>query len=284
VSPQANKPMLNQGEAMSSPWDSRALIAILIGLLAGSKPVLSQPYDLSAYVSGERRSGYTFLTPETRALQNDEFANPGMLWVEQGSDLWKTSAGRANRSCMTCHDDAQLTMRGVAAQYPSFDSRSRRAINLEQRINQCRTERQEAEPFAYESRELLAITAFVANQSRGMPVAVVTQGVAAESSSRGRAMFNTRIGQLDLACSNCHEDRVGSRLRGEPISQGQINGFPVYRQLWQTLGSTHRMFAWCNEAVRAEPFELGSQEYVDLELFVKSRANGLPVETPAVRR
>ena len=130
----------------------------------------------------------------------------------------------------------------------------------------CRAERQGLEPFAYESRELLGITAFVANQSRGMPVAVSTGGAAAASFGRGRDLFYTRIGQLDLACSNCHEDRVGSRLRGEPISQGQINGFPVYRQLWQTLGSTHRMFAWCNEAVRAEPFALGSQDYVDLEL------------------
>jgi sulfur-oxidizing protein SoxA len=156
--------------------------------------------------------------------------------------------------------------------------------NLEQRINQCRKDKQGAEPLAYESSELLAMTAFVANQSRGMAVSVVTQGPAAESAARGRAMFSTRIGQLDLACSSCHEDRVGSRLRGEPISQGQINGFPIYRQLWQTLGSTHRMFVWCNEAVRAQPFELGSQEYVDLELYVRSRGIGLPVETPAVRR
>ena len=68
------------------------------------------------------------------------------------------------------------------------------------------------------------------------------------------------------------------------ISQGQVNGFPIYRQLWQTMGSTQRMIAWCNEAVRAEPYPAGSQETVDLELYAKWRARGLPVETPAVRR
>jgi sulfur-oxidizing protein SoxA len=261
-----------------------ASAVVWLTLSAGSSPVVSQSDDLSAYMSGQRRSGYTFLTPETRALQNDEFANPGMLWVEQGADLWRAPALPSGRSCASCHGEAQHSMRGVAARYPSYDATSRRVINLEQRINQCRKDRQGAEPFAYESSELLAVTAFIANQSRGLPVSVMTQGPAAESAANGRAMFTTRIGQLDLACSSCHEDRVGSRLRGEPISQGQINGFPVYRQLWQTLGSTHRMFAWCNEAVRAQPFELGSHEYVDLELYVKSRGIGLPVETPAVRR
>ena len=142
----------------------------------GASSVLAQPDDFSAYISGDRRSGYTFLTPETRALQNDEFANPGMLWVEQGSELWNAPAGPEGRSCATCHGQAKLSMRGVAARYPAYDAGSRRVINLEQRINMCRAERQGSEPLAYESRELLGITAFVANQSRGMPVAVSTGG------------------------------------------------------------------------------------------------------------
>ena len=89
---------------------------------------------------------------------------------------------------------------------------------------------------------------------------------------------------MNLACSNCHVDQVGSRLRGEPISQGQVNGFPIYRQLWQDMGSVGRMIAWCNDAVRAEPLAEGSQMAVELELYLRSRGNGLPIETPAVRR
>ena len=77
---------------------------------------------------------------------------------------------------------------------------------------------------------------------------------------------------------------MGQRLRGDVISQGQSNGFPIYRHLWQTLGSAHRMFAWCNNAVRAEPLPYGSDDYVNLELYLAWRGRGLPVETPAVRR
>ena len=61
--------------------------------------------------------------------------------------------------------------------------RSARPIDLEQRINSCRTEHQGATPFAWESEELLALTAFVARQSRG--VAIAEPDDAAQALHRG---------------------------------------------------------------------------------------------------
>jgi L-cysteine S-thiosulfotransferase len=74
------------------------------------------------------------------------------------------------------------------------------------------------------------------------------------------------------------------RLRGDLISQGQVNGFPIYRLLWRKMASRHRMFEWCNTSVRAKPFPLGSQEYLSLELYVAWRGRGMLIESPAVRR
>ncbi|HSV46343.1 MAG TPA: sulfur oxidation c-type cytochrome SoxA [Ramlibacter sp.] len=264
---------MKRGWALAMLW--------LLVPLAGLWPAAGQ--NLSRYSVDARRSGYTFLAPATRAQQDDEFTNPGMLWAQQGRRLWSAPAGNG-KSCATCHDSASQSMRGVAARYPAFDISQRRVINLEQRINACREQHQHAEPLAYESQELLALTTFVGRQSLGMPVEVQVDGPAADSFRHGRAEYYQRRGQLDLSCAQCHQERTGARLRGEVISQGQINGHPVYRQLWQTVGSTHRMFAWCNEAVRAEPYAAGSQDYVDLELFVKWLGRGLPVETPALRR
>ena len=65
-------------------------------------------------------------------------------------------------------------MRGVAARYPAFTRRPARPIDLEQRINVCRTEHQGARLLPYESQEMLALTAFVAHQSRGLPIAPPT--------------------------------------------------------------------------------------------------------------
>ena len=175
-------------------------------------------------------------------------------------------------------------MQGVAARYPAFDAPAGRVLNLEQRINSCRTERQQAPPFAYESRELLALTAYIASQSRGLPIQVAIDGPARPFFEAGRDFFLVRQGQLNLACRHCHEDHWGKRLRGNPISQGHGNGYPIYRLEWQTLGSLHRRLRSCNIGVRAEPYAYGSQEYVNLELFLAWRARGLKIETPAVRR
>lgn len=248
-----------------------ALIAVFAGAMTLADPIAP-------------RSGYSFLTPELQSLQDDDFANPGMLWVDQGESLWNTKAGASNQSCADCHGDAASSMRGVAPRYPAYSDQLGRVINLEQQINACRTNHQQAEALGYETEDLLGLTTFVSNQSKGLPISIAVVGPAAESLERGRAFFYQRRGQLNLSCANCHEDNVGKHLRAEPISQGQTNGFPIYRNLWQHMGSTHRMFAWCNEAVRAEPYPLGSQEYVDLELFERWRSNGLVLETPAVRR
>jgi L-cysteine S-thiosulfotransferase len=230
------------------------------------------------------RSGYGFLGPDLRRLQDDEFANPGMLWVERGERLWDEPVGTPGRSCRTCHEDARQSMRTVATRFPAYSAELGTVINLEQQINRCRTVRLGAEALAYDSEEMLALTAFISHQAKGLPVQVRVDGAAARNFERGKAIFYRRRGQLNLSCANCHEQHVGSRLHGETISQGQINGFPIYRELWQTMGSAHRMFAWCNEAVRAEPYPAGSQEYVDLELFERWRGLGLAIETPGVRR
>ncbi len=73
-------------------------------------------------------------------------------------------------------------------------------------------------------------------------------------------------------------------LLAEPISQGQSNGYPAYRFEWQTMGSLHRRLRACQIGIRAEQSPPGSQELLDLELYLAWRAQGLPIEAPGVRR
>ena len=60
----------------------------------------------------ERRSGYDFMSRETRAMQDDDTANPGMLWVLEGEALWSRKVGAAGRACADCHGDARATHEG----------------------------------------------------------------------------------------------------------------------------------------------------------------------------
>jgi len=232
----------------------------------------------------ELKSGSAFLGADLLSLQKDDFANPGMLWVERGEKLWREPAGKKMQSCESCHQDAKSSMRGVAARYPRVDPASGKLVNLEGRINACRVERQGAAPFRYESEELLAITAYVARQSRGLPIAASIEGAARAHFEAGRAAFNLRRGQMNLSCAQCHDANWGKRLLSETISQGHPNAYPVYRMEWQTMGSLERRLRACLSGIRAEMLPYGSAEYLDLELYLAWRAQGLPFETPGVRR
>jgi L-cysteine S-thiosulfotransferase len=253
-----------------------ATIAIPIVLFAAVAIAAEIPRD-------QRRSGFAFMAPNTQAMQNDDSANPGMLWVLDGETLWKRKAGSADKACADCHGDAAATMKGVAARYPAFDKTLGRPVNLEARINICRADRQQATLLPYESRELLALTALVARQSRGSPIEPATDPQLAPFTAKGRALFNQRQGQLNLACTNCHDENWDKRLAGSAITQAHPTGYPLYRLEWQTLGSLQRRLRACMTGIRAQPYDFGALEMVELELFLMSRAQGLPIETPAVR-
>jgi len=229
------------------------------------------------------RSGYAYQSREIQALQDDDFANPGMLAVDRGRALWTAPSPAGEPSCRDCHGSPS-SLRGAAVRYPQYDEREHGLINLEGRINSCRTERQAQPAFAYESEELLALTTLVAHQSRGMTPAVSIDGPARPYFEAGRDYFYTRRGQMNLACHHCHVLSAGRYLRGDRLSQGQPTGYPIYRLDWQAQGSLHRRLRFCNTGVRAEPLDFGSPTYLSLELFLAWRARTLPSEAPAVRR
>ena len=115
---------------------------IIVAALLFAAGIAVAPLAAAEIPQAERRSGYTFMTPETKAIQDDDTANPGMLWVLDGEALWKSKAGAAGKACADCHNDAGATMKGVAARYPAYDKALGRPVNLEQRINLCRARHQ----------------------------------------------------------------------------------------------------------------------------------------------
>ena len=233
--------------------------------------------------SEARRSGFDDMTPELQAMQRDDALNPALLWVRDGEAAWSRVAGGASRSCASCHGDATASMRGVAARYPAFDAASSGPLDLAGRINACRVRHEGAPALARESDELLALEAWVAFQSRGLPLAPDADPRLEPFRAAGERLWSQRMGQLDFSCAQCHDGPAGQRLGGSTIPQAHPTGYPVYRLEWQTLGSLQRRLRGCMSGVRAEPFAFDARELVDLELYLARRAAGLPVEAPAVR-
>lgn len=230
------------------------------------------------------QSATHFLSPELKAEQADDALNRGMLWVDQGAELWRRAEGAGAASCRSCHGAAETSMRGVAARLPRADAASGQLVNLEGQINVCRTVRQRVPALGYDTSEMLALSSYLSLQSRGMPRTPPTDPATQRFVQAGRAFWTERQGQMNLACGQCHDDNVGRKLRGDTISSAVPNGYPAYRLEWQGMGSLHRRLKACQLGVRAVQFETGSPEYLALEAYLAWRARGEPMEAPAVRR
>jgi sulfur-oxidizing protein SoxA len=230
------------------------------------------------------KGGIEFQGESVRAMQADTFGNPGLLWVDRGAELWKTPRGKRNASCASCHGADASSMKGVSVRYPSYVASMGGVVDLEQRINGCAVTNQQAEPFAYESKDLLSLSAFIARRSRGMAIVPDPSRESDATFERGRAIYFQRQGQLNLACTNCHDANWGQRLLSEPISQGHPADWPAYRLEWQTMGSLERRLRACYLGVRAEMPPYGSPDLVALEVYLARRAQGLVSNPPGVRR
>ena len=231
-------------------------------------------------------SGYEFRIKSTQETQDDDFENPAMLTLDQGLDEWAKVEGSEGKSCADCHGDDPLeAMQGVGSTFPKFTEKGddRAFRNVENQINFCRTERMGAVALKYDKTPMLGLTIAVKHADRGEPVNVAIDGDAAPFFERGKEIYYTRYGQLDMACAQCHEDNYGNYIRADHLSQGHTNGFPTYRMKWQGVGSVHRRFKGCMSNIRAEPFKVGEDDFLALELYTSWRGNGMAIETPAVR-
>lgn len=261
--------------AVADPIDEKLAIDG-VEIITRAKAQEGLPFD-------EALSGWLYREAETRALEEDSFENPGMLAVERGQEIWNAVDGTQGKSCASCHNDAAQTMKGIAANYPKWDADAKRPINIELQIDKCRVENMGAEAYKFNVEEQVALTSFVKHQSLGAPIALdLTQGELQSWWDRGKDVYYTRTGQLNLACASCHEANAGKMIRADHLSQGQTNGFPTYR-LKDGLVSLHQRFRGCVRDTRAEPPKAFSDELMALELYVAWRGTGLAVETPAVR-
>ena len=253
-------------------------IAAALAIVGATVPAIAE------IPMSERKSGYDFMARKPARCRTTTPPIAGMLWVLDGETLWNRKAGAADKSCADCHGDARASMKGVAARYPAFSPALGRPVNLEQRINICRTERQQAKPFAYESKDLLALTAYVGRQSRGMPIAVADDARDAQVRSRAGAR-RSRAGRASSIspARNATTTTGAAGSPAVPVTQGQPTGYPIYRLEWQNLGSLQRRLRNCLTGMRAVVPALGAQELVELELYLMWRARGMTMETPGVR-
>lgn len=209
---------------------------------------------------------------------------PYEIAIEDGQALFEKPFSNG-KSYADCFDNGGI---GVKQNYPYFDAAAGEVMTLELAINRCR-EANDEEPLPYMIGGLAEIAAYMAYTSRGNIVAVeVPQDNAAAMAAyeAGKQFYFTRRGQLNFACSSCHIQSAGLKLRADRLSTmlGQTTHWPVYRSKWGETGTIQKRFAECNSQVWAKPLEAQSVEYRNLEYFLSYISNGLELNGPGSRR
>ena len=269
--------------AIGGRW--RAVLATMalgvVGALSSPQPAFAQPWPTDSKLSGN-----AFLPPGLLKLQNDVQDSPVSLWLDKGKQQWADSTGGA--SCQSCHATPASLRQAVAA-FPRLTSTTagQKLINLEDQIVACRT-RAGRTSARLEDDDVLSLSALLHHEAKGLPINVqpVREQMHAWSArlENGTALFAQRMGRINLACVHCHEQNVGKQMRVDVISPGQPTGFPLYRMSWQKIGSMDRRLRACYSGVQAVIPPPGAPELRDLELYLKVRANGMPLEGPSIRR
>jgi sulfur-oxidizing protein SoxA len=251
--------------------DKSVMLIISCSLILFNKIAVAEPL-----------SGYEYIKPETRVMQDDDFANPGLLAVERGQELFNQRYEKG-KACADCHGTVGEKFNTKRlARYPVYKNRTKEIITLQKRISNCRSTVTD-ESLETDHPDLVALETFVRNRAHGEKVNVQTDGPVAELLKEGEKLFTTRYGLIDMSCQHCHGFYPGQMIRGQKISQGQANGFPAYRLATGEMANLHLRIQQCLTLLRAEPFETDSNEIKLLGLYLMSRSNGLAIETPAVR-
>ena len=230
------------------------------------------------------QSGNAFLSPDLLQVQNDASRNPTQLWVEQGLEIWGTPDKKG--ACFDCHKSANQLQNQVT-QFPKWSVEKQQLINLEDQILAC-AKRSGQDYKSLEHPQVLALSALLHQNATGKTFNLKpSPGHEAQwhaALNAGAQEFTQRIGRMNLACNHCHDQNIGKQMRADVISPGHPTGFPIFKMSWQGMGSVDRRLRACYSGVQAEIPAPGSPVLRQLELFLKVRAQGLPIDGPSLRR
>jgi len=190
---------------------------------------------------------------------------------------------RDGKSLANCFPNAG---KRVAATYPQFEPKTKMVVTVEMAINRCLALHGETEIEAANSAVMGPLSAYFRSLSDGQRLMVRVATVQAQGKfDAGRALFQRRIGQQDVACASCHVQNAGKILGQQGLSAvvGQAVTWPRLQPGGRVLG-LQMQFQRCMQRSGAEPFALGSEELNNLEYYHAFVSNGLPTRTLAVQR
>ena len=234
----------------------------------------------------ERRSGYEFMSRDTRAMQDDDTANPGMLCgARRRGAVEPQGRRRRARPAPTAtamphqHEGRRGALSGLRHRHAAGRSTSSSASTCAAPS----TSRRRRSPI--ESRELLALTAYVAQQSRGMPIATGDDPQLAPFLEAGARAVHRAPGPAQSLLRAMPRRQLGQEARRQHDPAGAPDRLSALPAGMAEPGLAAAAAAQLpDRACAREPYAYGAPEYCRRwSSILMWRARGMTIETPAVR-
>lgn len=223
-------------------------------------------------------------TPVEKRENLDPIENPGMWAVDKAEALWK-QRGPSGFSCNTCHSDAKAQFKTWAASMPKWEPRLNKVLGVEEFVTR-HAKATAGFNWLMETDENRAMSVYLHFLANGAPIDVDTESPAAKAAiARGVELSKRKVGQLNMACTDCHGIAANHWIRGQWMGEpkGQYDHFPTWRTSLLAIWDIRQRFQWCSVNIRGDELPPDAKEYGDLELYLASQNEGLKLSVPGIR-
>ena len=214
----------------------------------------------------------------------DPIENPAMWAVDKAQELWK-QAGAAGSSCNTCHSDPKTSFKTWAASMPMWEPRLNKVLSVEEFVTR-HAKATTGASWPMETEENRAMSVYLHFLANGAPLKVDTSSAEAKAAmERGKELSARKVGQLNMACTDCHGKVPNRWIRGQWLGEpkGQYDHFPTWRTSLLAIWDIRQRFQWCQVNIRADELPPDAKEYGDLEFYLAVQNEGQKLSVPGIR-
>ena len=214
----------------------------------------------------------------------DSIENPAMWAVDKAQELWK-QAGAAGSSCNTCHSDPKTSFKTWAASMPMWEPRLNKVLGVEEFVTR-HAKATTGASWPMETEENRAMSVYLHFLANGAPLKVDTSSPGAKAAmERGKELSARKVGQLNMACTDCHGKVANHWIRGQWLGEpkGQYDHFPTWRTSLLAIWDIRQRFQWCQVNIRADELPPDAKEYGDLEFYLAVQNEGQKLSVPGIR-
>jgi sulfur-oxidizing protein SoxA len=268
-------------ETVMPPWGSHGLFTDdeIKDIVAFLKTLKKPAVFKTALDNPEKRP-----PPVEKRDNLDPIENPGMWAVDKAQELW-TQKMSSGFSCNTCHSDPKTQFKTWAASMPKWEPRLDKVLAVEEFVTRHAKATTGAN-WLMETDENRVMSVYLHYLANGEPIKIDTESAAAKAAiERGKVLSARKIGQLNMACTDCHGIAANKWIRGQWLGEpkGQYDHFPTWRTSLLAIWDIRQRFQWCSVNIRGDELPPDAKEYGDLELYLASQNAGLKLSVPGIR-